>query len=167
MHLRLWDGQRTPRSRAPHARVDCRSRRAPRDQPSAPHRGSVPMSLEHINPADLPTPQTYTQVIVATGSRLIFVAGQVAEDAQGNLVGAGDVAVQARRACGRRGAGAPWLPHRGRRDRSGRRHIASSVNSGILGSLMPDGWQPCLPLSTSPPPLTPTSLPRAVLPTAS
>lgn len=58
------------------------------------------MPLEPINPADLPTPQTYTQVIVATGSRLIFVAGQVAEDAQGNLVGAGDVAVQARKAFG-------------------------------------------------------------------
>jgi enamine deaminase RidA (YjgF/YER057c/UK114 family) len=58
------------------------------------------MSLERINPADLPTPQTYTQVIVATGSKLIFVAGQVAEDAQGNLGGAGDVEVQARRAFG-------------------------------------------------------------------
>jgi enamine deaminase RidA (YjgF/YER057c/UK114 family) len=58
------------------------------------------MSLERINPPDLPTPQTYTQVVVATGSRLIFVAGQVAEDAQGTLVGAGDVAVQASRAFG-------------------------------------------------------------------
>jgi len=41
------------------------------------------MTLESINPPDLPTPQTYAHVIVATGSRLVFVAGQVAEDRQG------------------------------------------------------------------------------------
>ena len=40
------------------------------------------MTLERINPDDLSTPQTYTHVIVATGSRLLFVAGQVAEDGQ-------------------------------------------------------------------------------------
>ena len=54
------------------------------------------MTLEPINPDGLSRPETYTQVIVARGSRLVFVAGQVAEDAQGNLVGAGDLAVQAR-----------------------------------------------------------------------
>jgi enamine deaminase RidA (YjgF/YER057c/UK114 family) len=56
------------------------------------------MPLERINPAGLATPQTYTHVIVATGSRLVFVAGQVAEDAEGKLVGSGDLAVQARQA---------------------------------------------------------------------
>ena len=56
------------------------------------------MTLEPLNPDDLSRPQTYTQVIVARGSRLVFVAGQVAEDAQGNLVGAGDLAAQARQA---------------------------------------------------------------------
>jgi enamine deaminase RidA (YjgF/YER057c/UK114 family) len=56
------------------------------------------MPLERVNPADLATPRTYTQVIVATGSRLVFVAGQVAEDGDGRLVGGGDLAVQARRA---------------------------------------------------------------------
>jgi len=54
------------------------------------------MTLECINPEDLATPLTYTQVVVATGSRLVFVAGQEPEDAQGNLVGPGDLAVQAR-----------------------------------------------------------------------
>jgi enamine deaminase RidA (YjgF/YER057c/UK114 family) len=54
------------------------------------------MRLELINPQDLPTPESYTHVIAATGSRLLFVAGQVADDAQGNLVGAGDLAAQAR-----------------------------------------------------------------------
>ena len=56
------------------------------------------MPLECINPAGLAAPQTYTHVVVATGSRLVFVAGQVAEDAEGNLVGPGDLAVQARQA---------------------------------------------------------------------
>ena len=56
------------------------------------------MTLESINPPDLPTPQTYAHVIVTTGSRLVFVAGQVAEDRQGTLVGPGDLAVQARQA---------------------------------------------------------------------
>jgi enamine deaminase RidA (YjgF/YER057c/UK114 family) len=56
------------------------------------------MPLELINPAELPTPESYTQVVVATGTRLVFVAGQVADDAQGNLVGAGDLVTQANRA---------------------------------------------------------------------
>jgi enamine deaminase RidA (YjgF/YER057c/UK114 family) len=54
--------------------------------------------LELIDPEDLPTPESYTHVVSATGSRLVFVAGQVAEDADGNLVGAGDLAAQARQA---------------------------------------------------------------------
>jgi len=56
------------------------------------------VTLERINPDGLNRPQTYTQVVVARGSRIVFVAGQVAEDAQGNLVGAGDLAAQARQA---------------------------------------------------------------------
>jgi enamine deaminase RidA (YjgF/YER057c/UK114 family) len=56
------------------------------------------MTLELIDPEELPTPASYTQVIAATGSRLVFVAGQVADDAQGNLVGPGDLAAQARQA---------------------------------------------------------------------
>ncbi len=54
------------------------------------------MTLECINPEGLPTPLTYTQVVVAAGSRLVFVAGQEPEDEHGNLVGPGDLAVQAR-----------------------------------------------------------------------
>jgi enamine deaminase RidA (YjgF/YER057c/UK114 family) len=57
-----------------------------------------PMTLERINPEDLHAPETYTHVIVATGTRLVFVAGQVAEDGGGNLVGDGDFAAQARQA---------------------------------------------------------------------
>ncbi len=54
------------------------------------------MTIELINPPDLPTPQTYTHVVIATGSRLVFVAGQEPEDERGVLVGRGDLAAQAR-----------------------------------------------------------------------
>jgi enamine deaminase RidA (YjgF/YER057c/UK114 family) len=56
-----------------------------------PHR----MTHELINPEELPTPQSYTHVITATGGRMVFIAGQVADDAQGNIVGPGDLAAQA------------------------------------------------------------------------
>jgi len=54
------------------------------------------MTIELINPESLPTPRTYTQVVIANGSKLVFVAGQEPEDALGNLVGPGDLAAQAR-----------------------------------------------------------------------
>jgi enamine deaminase RidA (YjgF/YER057c/UK114 family) len=53
------------------------------------------MPLQCINPPDIPTPQTYSHVVVATGSRMIFIAGQVAEDVQGNLIGGDDMTAQA------------------------------------------------------------------------
>jgi len=56
------------------------------------------MALDCINPAGLPVPSAYSHVVVATGSRLVFVAGQVAEDAEGTIIGPGDIAVQARQA---------------------------------------------------------------------
>ena len=56
------------------------------------------MTVELIDPADLATPQTYTHVGVASGKRLVFVAGQVAEDERGNLVGPADLAAEARQA---------------------------------------------------------------------
>jgi enamine deaminase RidA (YjgF/YER057c/UK114 family) len=61
------------------------------------------MTLECINPDDLPTPATYTQVVVATGSKLVFVSGQEPEDIHGKLVGHGDLAAQARQVFGNLG----------------------------------------------------------------
>ncbi len=49
----------------------------------------------HQSP-DLPSPPTYSHVVVATGSRVVFIAGQEPEDEAGNLVGPGDLAAQAR-----------------------------------------------------------------------
>jgi len=54
------------------------------------------MSLEFINPDDLPVPDLYTQVVVATGSKLVFISGQQPEDIGGKLVGLGDFAAQTR-----------------------------------------------------------------------
>ena len=53
------------------------------------------MTIDLINPDDLPIPSAYTHAAVAAGTRLVFVAGQIAEDAQGNVVGPGDMAAQA------------------------------------------------------------------------
>ena len=56
------------------------------------------MPINLINPVDLPTPSDYTHVAVATGTRIVFIAGQVADDIEGDLVGPGDIAAQARQA---------------------------------------------------------------------
>ena len=61
------------------------------------------MALELINPDDLPVPEIYSQVVVATGSRMVFVSGQQPEDVHGKLVGLGDFAAQARLAFGNLG----------------------------------------------------------------
>ena len=45
------------------------------------------MTLERIDPDGLASPDTYAHVVIASGSRLVFVAGQVAEDEVGNVVG--------------------------------------------------------------------------------
>jgi len=54
------------------------------------------MTVELINPEDLPTPVTYAHVALAAGTRMVFIAGQEPEDSRGNLVGPGDLAAQAR-----------------------------------------------------------------------
>ena len=47
-----------------------------------------------INPDTLPVVDVYHQVAVATGTKLVFVAGQVSWDADGTTIGAGDLAAQ-------------------------------------------------------------------------
>jgi enamine deaminase RidA (YjgF/YER057c/UK114 family) len=61
------------------------------------------VTLECIDPADLPAPSTYSHVVVATGTRLVFIAGQEPENLDGELVGAGDLAAQARQVFGNLG----------------------------------------------------------------
>ncbi|OII63684.1 enamine deaminase RidA [Streptomyces sp. CC53] len=52
------------------------------------------MSVTLLNPAGLPGIDVYRQVSVATGTRLVFVAGQVSWDADGSTVAEGDLAGQ-------------------------------------------------------------------------
>jgi enamine deaminase RidA (YjgF/YER057c/UK114 family) len=59
------------------------------------------MAVEVLNPPALAAPvlNLYSQVAVsAPGSRLVAIAGQVALDAQGVLVGPGDLEIQAEQA---------------------------------------------------------------------
>jgi enamine deaminase RidA (YjgF/YER057c/UK114 family) len=52
--------------------------------------------IERINAPGLSQPPGYSHVVIASGSRLVTTAGAVPLDAEGNLVGAGDLLVQAR-----------------------------------------------------------------------
>lgn len=61
------------------------------------------MALQNINPDGLYRPETFTQVVVATGTRMVFVAGQEPADENGELVGRGDLAAQARQVFGNLG----------------------------------------------------------------
>lgn len=55
------------------------------------------MAITLMNPEGLPKIDAYRQVSVATGSKLVLVAGQVSWDADGVTVGEGDLAAQVER----------------------------------------------------------------------
>lgn len=52
------------------------------------------MAVTLVNPSGLPEIDAYRQVSIATGAKLVFIAGQVAWDAEGATVGKGDLAAQ-------------------------------------------------------------------------
>lgn len=52
------------------------------------------MERRFINPEGLVRPGAYTPAISVTGGRTIYVSGQVSQDAQGNVVGNGDLLAQ-------------------------------------------------------------------------
>lgn len=52
------------------------------------------MHKQIINPSSLPAPRGYNHGILVTGGRLLFLAGQDASDAGGQIVGPGDLVVQ-------------------------------------------------------------------------
>jgi 2-iminobutanoate/2-iminopropanoate deaminase len=55
------------------------------------------MPKESLNPPGLMTPfGPFVQVTTAPAGRLVFVSGQISVDADGNIVGAGDIVVQTR-----------------------------------------------------------------------
>lgn len=56
------------------------------------------MTVELLNPDGLPKPDVYRQVAIASGSRTVYLAGQVARTADGEPVGPGDLAAQVEQA---------------------------------------------------------------------
>ncbi|HEX6540530.1 MAG TPA: RidA family protein [Ktedonobacterales bacterium] len=53
------------------------------------------MANKYLNPPSLMTPVGYTHIVEAVGTRTIYISGQVALDAMGNVVGRGDMRAQA------------------------------------------------------------------------
>lgn len=51
------------------------------------------MPKQTIKPQGLPNPPTYSHVVKAGNT--VYIAGQIAQDAQGRLIGAGDIEAQA------------------------------------------------------------------------
>ena len=52
------------------------------------------MTIELHDPETLVTPVGYHHIAVVSGTRTVYLAGQVAHVADGSLVGAGDLAAQ-------------------------------------------------------------------------
>lgn len=52
------------------------------------------MAITLLNPEGMPKVDELHQVAVATGSKMVFIAGQVSWDADGRVVGEGDLAAQ-------------------------------------------------------------------------
>jgi enamine deaminase RidA (YjgF/YER057c/UK114 family) len=57
------------------------------------------VSIERVNPSSLAAPSGFAHAVIATGGRLVFLAGQTALDASGSIVG-GTVVDQFRQALG-------------------------------------------------------------------
>jgi reactive intermediate/imine deaminase len=54
-----------------------------------------PTSARFFNPPTLPQPVGYTQVVETRGGKTVYIAGQVALDPVGQVVGPGDLRAQA------------------------------------------------------------------------
>jgi enamine deaminase RidA (YjgF/YER057c/UK114 family) len=57
--------------------------------------GQVPVTANFLNPQALHPPSGYSHVVEVTAGRPVYIAGQVALDRQGAVVGPGDIAAQA------------------------------------------------------------------------
>jgi enamine deaminase RidA (YjgF/YER057c/UK114 family) len=55
------------------------------------------VTIERLNPPSLAAPSGFTHAVIAAGTRLVFLSGQVAADTSGRITGA-DVAEQFERA---------------------------------------------------------------------
>jgi enamine deaminase RidA (YjgF/YER057c/UK114 family) len=54
--------------------------------------------IEFLNPDGLLNNETFSQVAISRGSKMIYTSGQVAIDENGDIVGVGDLAEQTRQA---------------------------------------------------------------------
>jgi len=61
---------------------------------SAATASAADVSIKRINPKELPPSRGYTQVVTAAGGRTIYISGQVAMNAKGEIVGKGDLRAQ-------------------------------------------------------------------------
>lgn len=52
------------------------------------------VTVKRINPPGLLTPRGYTHVVTASGGRTVYISGQVAANAKGEIVGKGDLKAQ-------------------------------------------------------------------------
>jgi enamine deaminase RidA (YjgF/YER057c/UK114 family) len=55
--------------------------------------------IQAVNPASLGKPIGFSHGVQSTGGRLLFIAGQVARDGQGRIVGRDDLVAQFRQIC--------------------------------------------------------------------
>ena len=63
----------------------------------------MPNPITYLNPASLSKPAGFTHVTEGPADRLVFISGQISCDAEGKVVGAGDMAAQARQVFGNLG----------------------------------------------------------------
>jgi enamine deaminase RidA (YjgF/YER057c/UK114 family) len=56
--------------------------------------GLSAQAIQHINPEGLSQSPAYSQVVTATPGKVIWLAGQVGQNAKGELVGKGDLKAQ-------------------------------------------------------------------------
>ena len=55
----------------------------------------MPSTIRRLNPPALGTPPGYSQIVEVQAARTIYISGQTALDADGNVVGKGDFTAQA------------------------------------------------------------------------
>jgi enamine deaminase RidA (YjgF/YER057c/UK114 family) len=58
--------------------------------------GPLPVTANFINPETMHHPAGYTHVVEVTAGRPVYIAGQIALDPMGTLVGPGDIGAQTR-----------------------------------------------------------------------
>ena len=63
---------------------------------TAPSSPDLPANAKFINPPTMHQPTGYTHVVEVTAGRPVYIAGQIALDPSGALVGPGDIRAQAR-----------------------------------------------------------------------